>query len=80
MALYEYACPAGHHTDAHFDMGTAPDAVDCICGDRARRIFSAPNTSLMGYRAKINRRRRKNPGDDLPIGFDDEAAAIAAQI
>ncbi|WP_017614681.1 hypothetical protein [Nocardiopsis salina] len=42
MAAYLYRCPERHETTADAPMGEAPESVQCDCGARAARTFTAP--------------------------------------
>lgn len=42
MAAYLYRCPDRHETTEHAPMGEAPASVECACGTRAARAFTAP--------------------------------------
>lgn len=42
MAAYLYRCPDRHETTEHAPMGEAPADVECTCGARAVRAFTAP--------------------------------------
>ncbi|GHD24504.1 hypothetical protein [Nocardiopsis kunsanensis] len=42
MAAYLYRCPERHETTEHAPMGEAPASVECRCGARAARAFTAP--------------------------------------
>ena len=65
-----------------------PTAVACPCGGHADRVYQAPaaiHFHGLGFHAtdvtgRLHRRRRPNPGDDLPVEFDDAAARIADAI
>ena len=89
MARYEYRCPHGHVTEAIFPMGEAPAEIPCHTdAHMAQRVFNPPaaihfkgsgfyTTDVKG---RLNRRRRPNPGDDLPKEFDRDTAKIAQTI
>lgn len=67
MPVYEYRCPNGHQTEEVCKAGDAPAVVDCDharCQQRASRVFTTPMMPLMNCQT---RKRRKNPGDDLPV-------------
>lgn len=42
MAAYLYRCPDRHEITEHAPMGEAPASVECTCGARAARAFTAP--------------------------------------
>jgi putative FmdB family regulatory protein len=85
---YDFKCKAGHVTERTFGMADVPPDVVCDCGRESKRIYQAPaaiHFHGLGFYAtdvtsRIHRRRRKNPGDDLPVEFDDAAARIADAI
>ena len=67
-------------------MAEVPGQIDCPeCDGGAFRVFSPPAAIHFrggGFyetdvRQKLHRKRRKNPGDDLPVEFDVGAARIA---
>jgi predicted nucleic acid-binding Zn ribbon protein len=66
-------------------MADVPPLVTCHCQREARRVFAPPaaiHFRCGGFyqtdvREKIHRKRRANPGDDLPVEFDGPAARIA---
>ena len=68
MPLYEYRCPNGHHTELHLSIHEpTPDSIPCQCDAPAKRVFSKPMVPVLdAHRARFGRRRRPNPGDDLP--------------
>lgn len=89
MPRYDFRCPAGHVTEHTFSMAEVPAATGCrMCMREAKRVYQAPaaiHFHGLGFYAtdvtgRIGRRRRKNPGDDLPVEFDDAAARIADAI
>jgi predicted nucleic acid-binding Zn ribbon protein len=69
-------------------MADVPPAITCHCQQEARRVFAPPAAIHFkggGFYAtdvagKVHRRRRANPGDDLPVEFDAPAARIADAI
>lgn len=92
MARYEFLCPDGHLTEITQPMAdTVPEQVACAdgpCDQPAARVWEPPaaihykgrgfySTDVKGAQ---ERRRRKNPGDDLPVGHDPVAAAIARSL
>lgn len=86
MPEYDYACPDGHTTTMVLKMTEAhPATVECDCGRNATRVFQAPAAIHFhgrGFTANDfqNRKRRPNPGDDLPRQHDPAAAAIARSL
>jgi hypothetical protein len=69
-------------------MAEVPAVVTCRCNRTAKRVFSPPAAIHFrggGFYAtdvtgRIHRKRRPNPGDDLPVEFDTPAARIADAI
>lgn len=88
MPAYDFKCPHGHQVERSFPMAVVPVSVVCDCGERARRVYQPPaaiHYKCGGFyetdvRSKLHRKRRKNPGDDLPVEFDHAAARIADAI
>ncbi len=66
-------------------MAEVPPAITCGCEREARRVFTPPaaiHFRCGGFystdvRGKLHRKRRPNPGDDLPVEFDAPVARIA---
>jgi putative FmdB family regulatory protein len=89
MARYDFTCPE-HGTFEHVcGMAEVEETEPCPeCGQPAQRIFQVPAAIHFkgpGFYAtdvtgRLHRKRRKNPGDDLPKEFDHDAARIAAGI
>jgi putative FmdB family regulatory protein len=87
---YDYRCEAGHTTEAIFPIGEAPERIACTCceHDTARRVYSppaaihfhGPGFYATDVKGRIGRKRRPNPGDDLPKEFDTAAARITDAI
>lgn len=89
MPRYDFCCPEGHVTEAIFPMAEVPAEIICPdCATAAKRVFTPPaaihfkgpgfySTDVKG---RLERKRRPNPGDDLPVEFDHGAARIADAI
>lgn len=85
MPTYSYRCPEDHQSEQVFKMANIPEHIECECGKRAVRVWEAPAAIHFrggGFyetdvRSKLHRKRRSNPGDDLPVEFDSTAARIA---
>lgn len=85
MPTYSYRCIHNHRSEQVFKMSDVPEHVKCTCGQRAMRIWEAPAAILFrgsGFystdvTSKLHRKRRPNPGDDLPVEYDGPAARIA---
>lgn len=76
-------------TEAIFRMSEVPIQVSCAsCSAEAKRVyappaaihFRGPGFYSTDVRGKIHRKRRSNPGDDLPVEYDIPAARIADAI
>lgn len=89
MPTYDFKCSAGHVTEHVCPMSEIPETVLCEnCRRRGQRVFSAPAAILFrggGFystdvNGRVRRKRRPNPGDDLPVEFDHGAARIADAI
>jgi putative FmdB family regulatory protein len=85
MPAYDFRCKQGHVTERRFSMADVPSIITCRCNRSARRVFAPPAAIHFrgsGFYAtdvtgRVHRRRRPNPGDDLPVEFDTAAARIA---
>jgi putative FmdB family regulatory protein len=88
VPTYSYRCPEDHQSEQVFKMVDVPEHVECSCGKRAVRVweapaaihFRAPGFYSTDVQSKLYRKRRSNPGDDLPTEFDQGAARIADAI
>lgn len=89
MPRYDFKCRAGHVTEALFPMAHVPPVTSCsTCKRTAKRVFSppaaihfrGPGFYSTDVRGRLGRKRRANPGDDLPVEFDHGAARIADAI
>jgi putative FmdB family regulatory protein len=89
MPRYDFRCPScGETRESIHPMQDIPLTVVCPCGAAAKRVYQAPAAIHFhggGFyqndvTSRIHRRRRPNPGDDLPVEFDDAAARIADAI
>lgn len=55
MVTYLYRCGERHEVTANAPMGRAPDAVDCACGARATRAYTAPMVrSMTGTQQRLH--------------------------
>lgn len=85
MPTYSYRCPEDHQSEQVFKMADVPEHVECECGKRAIRVWEAPAAIHFhggGFystdvTSRLHRKRRSNPGDDLPIEYDTGAGYIA---
>lgn len=89
MPRYDYKCAQGHVTEHTFSMADVPAEAACgQCRRPARRVFAppaaihfhGPGFYATDVKGRMHRRRRKNPGDDLPKDFDVAAAAITGTL
>ena len=72
MPIYDFRCGEGHVTEARRGIGT--DAIPCLCGRKAKRLFSAPAIKVDGgvsipasegyYQNEANGRQLKKKGWD----------------
>lgn len=89
MPRYDYRSDDGQVVELQFPMGDAPESLfSPELGLTVRRVYAPPaaihfhgpgfySTEVTG---RMHRRRRKNPGDDLPKDFDVAAAAITGTL
>jgi putative FmdB family regulatory protein len=90
MPTYVYQCPHGHETERVQSIHDAlPGRIGCnVCAHGATRKFLPPaaihykgrgfySTDVKGAQ---ERRRRPNPGDDLPNTHQPDTAAIARSL
>lgn len=88
MARYDFQCSKGHVTEYTFAMADVPASVICqhavgkrTCLLGATRVFAVPTIQFHGRSSFTNsytgRKRRPNPGDDLPRENDPFAEAMA---
>jgi len=47
MAVYEYKCDCGIEKEVISSMKDSDTPVQCVCGQRMKRIISLPNTDLV---------------------------------
>ena len=89
MARYDFECEQHGVFEHVCGMAEVQETAPCPeCSQPARRIFQVPAAIHFkgpGFyetdvRGKLHRKRRANPGDDLPAEFDADAAKIAAAI
>lgn len=89
MARYDYKCEDEHVCEVTMSMADVVPEVECpTCGKPARRIFSGPAAIhfkgpgfyATDVKGTLHRKRRANPGDDLPKEFDRGAARVADAI
>jgi len=55
MVTYLYRCPERHESTTNTPMGQAPATVDCACGARATRAYTAPMVrSMSGAQQRVH--------------------------
>lgn len=68
MAIYEFECPKGHVTEAHYSLADRPASIVCehpesadegapICGQTAQFVLSATPTTFRAQDRKAFKRQ-----------------------
>lgn len=82
MAVYQFTCDEHGAIELETAIGTAPQALECPdCGERARRVFSAPMLGRLprATTTAVERAERTSDEPDVVTSIPPRTGRTAAQ-